>query len=149
MRTGRKGARSSRSSFWPIEITLGIAMRQPFLRLKVAGQIAVVAIALALGAVWLMPHRTDIAGLQNVLQHHRAAPLVFLFLHLLASLLFLPRTAMAAVAGLVFGVWWGAILAAVGSVIGAVAGFLIARYINDGMLSLNEMRRIGGIVRRL
>jgi uncharacterized membrane protein YdjX (TVP38/TMEM64 family) len=119
------------------------------MRLKVAGQIAFLAIGLGVGAVWLLPHRGDIAGLQDLLQHHRAAPLIFLLLHMLASLLFLPRTAMAAVAGLVFGVWWGAVLAALGSVIGAVAGFLIARYINNGMVSLNEMRRIGGIVRRL
>ncbi|MFP3520676.1 hypothetical protein SB766_31290, partial [Pseudomonas sp. SIMBA_077] len=46
---------------------------------------------------------------------------------LLASLLFFPRSVMAMVAGLVFGVWWGGVLAAAGSVIGASTGFLLTR----------------------
>jgi uncharacterized membrane protein YdjX (TVP38/TMEM64 family) len=52
-------------------------------------------------------------------------------------------------AGLIFGPWWGGILAVAGCVLGAVTGFLIARYINYGMLSLSETGRFGYLVRQI
>lgn len=117
--------------------------------LRTAGQI-LLALALVGGAaVWLLRGGPDIAGLQDILRHHSAAPLLFLLFHIVASLLFLPRSAMAMVAGLIFGVWWGGMLAAAGSVLGAVTGFLIARYINNGLLSPGEMARFGRLVRRI
>lgn len=124
-------------------------MQQPLSSLRIAGQLLLALLVVGAGAAWLLQGGADIGGLQETLRHHRAAPALFLLFHILASLLFLPRSAMAMVAGLIFGVWWGGVLAAAGSVLGAVAGFLIARCINNGMLSLGEMARFGGLVRRI
>ena len=56
-----------------------------------------------------------------------AMPVGFLAVHVVASLLFIPRTLLAIVAGMLFGVVWGIFWAELGSVAGAAAGFLIAR----------------------
>jgi uncharacterized membrane protein YdjX (TVP38/TMEM64 family) len=71
-----------------------------------------------------------------------AAPLAFLGLHIASSLLFVPRTALAITAGLVFGTIWGVVWAAIGSVLGAVAGFCLARYVNSGLIDLNRYARL-------
>jgi uncharacterized membrane protein YdjX (TVP38/TMEM64 family) len=117
--------------------------------LRTAGQILLVLVLAGSVAAWVLKGGPDIGSLQEILRHHRAAPLLFLLFHIVASLLFLPRSAMAMVAGLIFGAWWGGMLAATGSVLGAVSGFLIARYINNGMLSLGETARFGRLVRRI
>jgi uncharacterized membrane protein YdjX (TVP38/TMEM64 family) len=78
-----------------------------------------------------------------------AAPLVFLALHIAASLLFVPRTVLALVAGLAFGLWWGAVWAAAGSVLGAVAGFLIARHIHSGLIDPGRWARFAAILDRV
>ncbi len=75
-----------------------------------------------------------------------AAPLAFLGLHIVSSLLFVPRTALAIAAGLVFGTTWGVVWAAIGSVLGAVAGFCLARYVNSGLIDLNQYACIGPLL---
>jgi uncharacterized membrane protein YdjX (TVP38/TMEM64 family) len=45
-----------------------------------------------------------------------------------------PRTILAAAAGLLFGLWWGLLWATLGSVAGSVAGFLFARYVSAGLV---------------
>ena len=75
-----------------------------------------------------------------------AAPLAFLALHLVASLLFVPRTMLAVAAGLMFGMGWGLVWAAAGSVMGAVAGFCVARYLNSGIVDLDRYPRIRPIL---
>jgi uncharacterized membrane protein YdjX (TVP38/TMEM64 family) len=51
-------------------------------------------------------------------------------------------------AGLLFGVIMGVVWATAGSVLGAVAGFLIARYINGGWFSLESVPKLGPILLR-
>jgi uncharacterized membrane protein YdjX (TVP38/TMEM64 family) len=75
-----------------------------------------------------------------------AAPLAFLTLHLAASLLFVPRTVLAVAAGLMFGIGWGLVWAAAGSLLGAVAGFCLARYLNSGIVDLDRHSRVGPIL---
>lgn len=77
-----------------------------------------------------------------------AAPLLFLAVQIAASLLFLPRTLLAIVAGLVFGMGWGLCWAATGSTLGAIAGFLLARFINKGVIDFESMRRVGPYLER-
>lgn len=75
-------------------------------------------------------------------------PLAFVGMHVLASLLFVPRSIMAIVATLLFGFWAACGWAMLGSTAGAVAGFLIARYINSGFIVPEDLRRIGPLLER-
>jgi uncharacterized membrane protein YdjX (TVP38/TMEM64 family) len=88
------------------------------------------------------------AALQAAIARYPAAPLAFLAVHVVASLLFVPRTMLAVVAGLLFGMWWGIVWAAAGSVVGAVAGFLLARYVNGGLLDPESLPRLGPVLMR-
>src|SRR5262249_40003641 len=87
---------------------------------------------LAIGAVAAWRWRAALAPLSipAAIERYPAAPLGFLVAHLVASLLFIPRTVLALVAGLLFGLGWGIVWAELGGVAGATAGFLIARYLN-------------------
>ncbi len=116
-------------------------------RLRIAGR-AVVAVLIAGGLAWAWSARgsLDPATIKETIAHYPAAPLVFLFAHLLASLLFIPRTVLAVAAGLLFGVWLGTLWAALGSVLGAVAGFWIARYVNGGFIELEKLPRLGPVL---
>ncbi len=120
-----------------------------FARLRLAGRVLVLALLMAgLIAVWINRASLDPAAITATIARYPAAPLVFLAAHLIASLLFVPRTILGLVAGLVFGLWWGILWAALGSVIGAVAGFLIARYVNSGLIDLESLPKIGPILLR-
>jgi uncharacterized membrane protein YdjX (TVP38/TMEM64 family) len=78
-----------------------------------------------------------------------AAPLGFVAIHIAASILFVPRTLLAVAAGLLFGVGWGIVWAEIGSVAGAVVGFLIARYINSGLIQADRCAQIKPILERV
>ena len=83
----------------------------------------------------------DPIAITAAIDRYPVAPLGFLAVHIAASLLFVPRTLLAIVAGLLFGMGWGIVWAALGSVAGAVAGFLVARYINSGLIDAEHARR--------
>jgi uncharacterized membrane protein YdjX (TVP38/TMEM64 family) len=76
--------------------------------LRLAGRIAALA-ALVAGAAfaWAARGTLDPASIAAMIAAQPAAPVVFLALHVAASLLFLPRTVLAVAAGLVFGMAWG------------------------------------------
>lgn len=116
-------------------------------RLRIAGR-AVVVLLIAGGLAWAWSARGsfDPSSIKETIANYPAAPLVFLFAHLLASLLFIPRTVLAVAAGLLFGVWLGTLWAALGSVLGAVAGFWIARYVNGGLIELEKLPRLGPVL---
>jgi len=119
------------------------------LRLRLAGR-ALVVIAVVVGAALAWRHRAllDPQAVSAAIAAQPAAPLVFLAAHVAASLLFLPRTVFAVAAGIVFGTGWGLVWAAAGSVLGAIAGFLVARYVNAGMIEPETMPRFGRILQR-
>ena len=124
--------------------------RAPLSRLRVAGRIMVLGL-LAAGIVAVVLNRAalDPNAIRAAIEAHTAlAPLLFLLLHIVASLLFVPRTLMGLVAGGVFDFWWGLMWAATGSVLGAVVGFLIARYVNSGMIDLESLPRLGPMLQR-
>ena len=105
----------------------------------------VVLVLLAIGAasVWRWRAILDPTTITAAIGRYPAAPLGFLAVHIAASLLFIPRTLLAIVAGLLFGMGWGIVWAAMGSVAGAVAGFLVARFVNSDLV---DPRRLGPIV---
>ena len=72
-----------------------------------------------------------------------ALPLAFVGYHVVATLCFVPRFVMGAVAGALFGFWWGALWSMAGAMAGAAAGFLLARYINSGLVVPEDMPKVG------
>jgi len=105
---------------------------------------------LATGAVaaWRWRAVLDPLAIGVAIDRYPAAPLGFLAVHIAASLLFVPRTLLAIVAGLLFGVGWGIFWAEMGGVAGAAAGFLVARYVGAGLID-HERARVGPIIDRV
>jgi uncharacterized membrane protein YdjX (TVP38/TMEM64 family) len=110
-----------------------------------------VLLLLIIGAVvaWRWRAVLDPLAITTAIARQPGAPLWFVAAHLVASLLFVPRTLLAIVAGMLFGVAWGIIWAELGGVAGAAAAFLIARYINSGLVELGQVARFRPIIRRV
>lgn len=126
------------------------AIDLPELAARRAARFFVLA-ALVIGtvAVWRWRTALDPIAITGIIGGYRLAPLVFLAAHIAASLLFIPRTLLAIVAGLLFGIGWGIFWAELGSVAGALSGFLVARYITSGLLDLERSARFGPILGRV
>lgn len=120
-----------------------------FGNLRRLGQ-ALVALCLVAGVVaaWRWRGAFDPLALTELIRGYPAAPLVFIALHIAASLTFVPRSLLGLAAGIVFGVWWGLLWAALGSVIGAVAGFLVARCIHNAVFDRARWTRFAAILDR-
>lgn len=123
--------------------------REPLARLRLLGR-ALILLALIGGlvAVWLNRHALDPTAITAAIARYPAAPAVFLAAQVIASMLFIPRTMLGLVAGLVFGLWMGLVWASLGGVLGAAVGFLIARYVNSGLIDLESLPRLGPILLR-
>jgi uncharacterized membrane protein YdjX (TVP38/TMEM64 family) len=106
-------------------------------------------IAIACVLAWHWRGDLDPLVITAAIARYPIAPLGFLVVHIMASLLFIPRTVLAIVAGLLFGSHWGIFWAEIGSVAGAVTGFLVARYIHPGLGDLRDTARIGSILARI
>jgi len=125
------------------------ALNLPAFGLRRTARLALLGL-LAIGAAstWRWRNSLDPITITAAIARYPAAPLGFLAMHIAASLLFIPRTLLAIVAGLLFGMGWGIVWAASGSVAGAMAGFLVARYLNSGLLDLQRLGSIVGEVER-
>ncbi|MGL4175897.1 MAG: TVP38/TMEM64 family protein, partial [Dermatophilaceae bacterium] len=66
-------------------------------------------------------------------------PLVYLVLHVVLTLIPVPKNLFATIAGALFGMTWGVVLSWVGSVAAAVVGFAVAR-----RLGRDAVRRLTG-----
>jgi uncharacterized membrane protein YdjX (TVP38/TMEM64 family) len=121
----------------------------PLASFRLAGRLALVLLVLA-GAVflWARQGAVNAEAIAQVIESYPAAPLVFVGIHVVASLIFFPRTVLAVAAGAMFGAWAGTLWAALGATIGAVAGFLLARYVNGGLVDLESMQRLGPLLLR-
>jgi uncharacterized membrane protein YdjX (TVP38/TMEM64 family) len=118
--------------------------------LRRAGQVLVLALVVAgIAAAWRWRDRFDPLALTELIRSAPAAPLAFLALHIVASLVFIPRSLLGVAAGLIFGMWWGLLWAALGSVVGAVAGFLLARYVHAGLFDPAQWARFAAILDRV
>ncbi len=110
-------------------------------------------VALFVGAValiWVERAWFDPYAIQALLADNPWAPLAFVAAHVIVSLTFvIPRTILSFVAGLVFGLWWGIVLSSIGGVLGATAGFLIARHLHDRFPFIDRLPRLGAVVDRI
>jgi uncharacterized membrane protein YdjX (TVP38/TMEM64 family) len=100
-------------------------------------------------AAWRWRSVFDPTQVTSAIARYPAAPLGFIAIHVAASLLFVPRTLLAIVAGMLFGIGWGIVWAELGSVTGAAAGFLLARFLNAGLIDLRRGTRIALILDRV
>jgi uncharacterized membrane protein YdjX (TVP38/TMEM64 family) len=100
-------------------------------------------------AAWRSRAFLDPVAITAVIDRYPAAPFGFLVFHILASLLFIPRTVLAVVAGFLFGMGGGILWAEVGSVAGAVAGFLIVRYMSSGLIVTAGGTRFASVLERV
>lgn len=110
---------------------------------------AVIVLPIIAGSIWAARNGWDVDGLQAMLQHNPAAPFLFLGLHLVFSLFFLPRAIMTMAAGAIFGLWWGMLWATVGCLGGAIAGFLVARYLAQAIVDPAEWPRFDAVMKRV
>jgi uncharacterized membrane protein YdjX (TVP38/TMEM64 family) len=106
-------------------------------------------IGLGAAAAWHWRAALDPAALSAAIGRYPAAPAAFLAVHVMASLLFVPRTVPAIAAGLMFGIGWGTLWAALGSVIGAAAGFLVARYLGADFIAAEPNARLRPLLQRV
>jgi uncharacterized membrane protein YdjX (TVP38/TMEM64 family) len=126
------------------------AVNLPAAKFRRAARLLVLGLLLLGAAIaWRWRSSLGPAAIEATIGRHPLAPLVFLALHIAASLLFVPRTVLAIAAGLLFGVGWGILWAAIGSVIGAAAGFLVARYLNAGLVDFYRSDMIRPILERV
>jgi uncharacterized membrane protein YdjX (TVP38/TMEM64 family) len=93
-------------------------------------------------AMWHWRGVFDPLAITALLAGNPLAPLGFIALHVATSLFFVPRTVLAIAAGLVFGGWWGPVWAALGSLAGAVAGYMVARYLYSGFVERADPSRL-------
>ena len=61
--------------------------------------------------------------------------LVFIGIYILAAIAFVPGSLLTLGAGVVFGVVWGTVYVMVGATLGAIAAFLVGRYLARGWVS--------------
>jgi len=74
--------------------------------------------------------------LQNTLQWINSlgalGGIVFIGIYIIATLAFLPAAILTLGAGVIFGVIWGSLYVFIGATLGAVAAFLVGRYLAQG-----------------
>ncbi|HKX09440.1 MAG TPA: VTT domain-containing protein [Stellaceae bacterium] len=123
------------------------AAPSPMSALRTAGRVLIVALVLA-GGTYVLSHRAAVSPMQIKAEIAGAplAPIIYLLAHILASLVFVPRTFLAVAAGLLFGTVGGFLWASIGSTLGAVAGFVLARYVNSGLIEPESMPKLGPLL---
>jgi uncharacterized membrane protein YdjX (TVP38/TMEM64 family)/rhodanese-related sulfurtransferase len=90
--------------------------------------------------------RFDVAALQTWVESAgSAAPLVFIALYAVATVLFLPGSVITLAGGVLFGPVWGTLWSLTGATLGAALAFLIARYLGGDWIA----RRAGPRLSRL
>jgi uncharacterized membrane protein YdjX (TVP38/TMEM64 family) len=116
---------------------------------RAARLVLLALVAIGAFAAWRWRAVLDPLEIAGAIARYPGTPLGFLALHVAASLLFVPRTLLAIVGGMLFGVGWGILWVELGSVGGAVAGFLLARYINSGFIVPERGARFEAVLRRV
>jgi len=104
--------------------------------MKRQGLIPRLVLAAGLGGavVWLVLHREFLqaARLERELARFGpAAPILFILLYALATVLFVPGSVLTVTGGALFGPVWGTLWNLTGATLGATVAFLAARYVGS------------------
>lgn len=103
---------------------------------------------LAVGAVWALTHRhmLDVELIEPVVRTLGVwAPIGFIVLYAVGTVLFFSGALLSLVGGALFGPVWGTVWNLVGATFGATAAFLLARTVAGDWVA----RRVGGRLRRV
>jgi uncharacterized membrane protein YdjX (TVP38/TMEM64 family) len=110
-----------------------------------------VLIAGLLGAIiWFALHREFLqaARLQRELERFGpSAPILFVVLYTLATVLFVPGSLLTVAGGALFGPIWGTLWNLTGATLGATLAFVIARYVASGWVAAHSGERLGRLIR--
>jgi len=109
---------------------------------------SVLVAALAAAIIWLWLHRELLqpVTIERELQRFgRWAPILFLLLYTMATVLFVPGSLLTVAGGALFGPIWGTLWNLTGATLGATLAFMIARYVASDWVAA----RSGEHLRRL
>lgn len=68
--------------------------------------------------------------------------LAYLALHVVGSLLFVPRIFLGGLAGALYGAWWGTAVGLLGGTIGGLAGFWLIRYLSADSIKFSNIEML-------
>ena len=108
----------------------------------------VVGLAAAIVLAIVYQDRVDAPALEAWFRAHGAiAPLLFMLVYALATVLFLPGTILTLVGGVVFGPLWGTFYNLTGATLGATLAFLIARYLASDWIRQRTGQRVEQLIK--
>jgi uncharacterized membrane protein YdjX (TVP38/TMEM64 family) len=109
-----------------------------------------IVIAALVGAiVWLGLHREFLqaAVLERLGRFGRWAPIVFMVLYALSTVLFVPGSVLTVAGGALFGPVAGTLWNLTGATLGATLAFMIARYVASDWVAARAGERLAGLMR--
>ena len=111
---------------------------------------SVLAAALAAAIIWLGLHRELLRPTTVKLELQRFggwAPILFLLLYALGTVLFVPGSVLTVAGGAVFGPIWGTLWNLSGATLGATLAFVIARYVAFDWVAARSGERLSRLMR--
>jgi uncharacterized membrane protein YdjX (TVP38/TMEM64 family) len=106
--------------------------------------------ALAAAIIWLGLHRDLLqpATIERELQRFGGwAPILFLLLYALATVLFVPGSLLTVAGGALFSPLWGTLWNLTGATVGATLAFMIARYVASDWVAARSGERLVRLMR--
>jgi len=110
----------------------------------------VLVVALVAAIAWLALHHQYVQAAQ-LDQHLRRfgawAPIFFIFLYSVATVLFFPGSVLTIVGGALFGPLWGTLWNLAGATMGATLAFATARYVASDWVAMRTGERLARLMR--
>ena len=115
-------------------------------KLKRISLFAIIATAIAVG--FFYREQLDPASLQSWIESAgSAAPVLFMLIYILSTVLFLPGSLLTLLGGVLFGPAWGTLYNLTGATIGAGISFLISRYLASNWVANKAEGRIQQLIK--
>lgn len=105
-----------------------------------------IVLVVLIGIAITFRNELNVTTLEHWVQEAKgAAPIIYLVMYALFTILFLPGSILTLLGGALFGPWLGTFLSLLGATIGATVAFLISRYIASDWIA----KSIGGRLKQL